>query len=653
MEDSNPAKRESRPAKALLESESIDSPNSKGNHKTLELATLLFVATVVTILYLARVVLIPMALAVLFAFLLAPLVLRLRHIGLGRALSVTIVVISSLFLVFVITAGVTTQLAELAQRLPEYQQNVDAKLESVRNSGGVLVTRVIKLVRDINEQLLPPTQGTTEPLPNGEKPVAVEIRRVPFYPIEAMQHILGPVLNVALMASIVVVFVIFILLQREDLRDRLLRLAGESSLQLATQVLDDAALRVSRYLVAQLVINVSFGILAGIGLYFVGVPDPFLWGALAALLRYIPYLGIWIAGALPIAVVFAVDPGWIKIPAIILLYLCIDLLMYNIVEPLLYGTSTGISPIAILVAAVFWTWLWGPVGLLLATPLTVCVVVIGRYVPNFEFLSVLLSDERVLPVHMRFYQRLLALDLEEATEIADRSLKKHDLEGVYDSVIIPSLSLAEAERHRGQLEGVRQKFIFQSARMLVEDLAERADAMVQGETKSGAEKITAAPMATADPETQVLCIPARDEADEIGGLMLARLLRRNGIAVSVMRLGTLDGDYQEEIDRHKVKVACVVSVPPFGSVQARRICRKLRSQYNEIRIVAAILTERAEEKLQRKPAMDADETASSIRQALKATIALLAPPNDAAREPDRAGDEYNYPLEEPWQQERN
>ena len=431
MEDSNPVtNQETRPAKTLLESESIDSPNSKGNHKTLELATLLFVATVVTILYLARVVLIPMALAVLFAFLLAPLVLRLRHIGLGRALSVTIVVISSLFLVFVITAGVTTQLAELAQRLPEYQQNVDAKLESVRNSGGVLVTRVIKLVRDINEQLLPPTQGTTEPLPNGEKPVAVEIRRVPFYPIEAMQHILGPVLNVALMASIVVVFVIFILLQREDLRDRLLRLAGESRLQLATQVLDDAALRVSRYLVAQLVINVSFGILAGIGLYFVGVPDPFLWGALAALLRYIPYLGIWIAGALPIAVVFAVDPGWIKIPAIILLYFCIDLLMYNIVEPLLYGTSTGISPIAILVAAVFWTWLWGPVGLLLATPLTVCVVVIGRYVPNFEFLSVLLSDERVLPVHMRFYQRLLALDLEEATEIADRSLKKHDLGGV-------------------------------------------------------------------------------------------------------------------------------------------------------------------------------------------------------------------------------
>jgi len=198
------------------------------------------------------------------------------------------------------------------------------------------------------------------------------------------------------------------------------------------------------------------------------------------------------------------------------------------------------------------------------------------------------------------------------------------------------------------LEGVRQKFIFQSARMLVEDLAERADAMVQGETNGGAEKVTAAPKVTADSNTQVLCIPARDEADEIGAQMLMQLLRRKGIAASVMRLGTLDGDYQEEIDREKVKVACVVSVPPFGSVQTRRICRKLRSQYSEIRIVAAILTEQDVEKLQRKlSAMDAEETTSSLQMALSAAITQLAPPNDAAREADRAGDECNYHLEKP------
>jgi predicted PurR-regulated permease PerM len=629
---------ESRPGKALRGSESAATPNSKGTHKTLELATLLSVVTVVAILYLARVILIPMALAVLLAFLLAPLVLRLRRIGLGRAPAVTIVVISSLFLIFVITASVTTQLTELAQRLPEYQQNVKDKLESVRRSGGGLVTRAFQLVRNINEQLLPPTQGATEPLPGGEKPVPVEIRRVPFNPIEAMQQVLGSVLNIALIASVVVVFVIFILLQKEDLRDRLLRLAGESRLHLATQVLDDAALRVSRYLVAQLVINVSFGILAGIGLYFIKVPDPFLWGALAALLRYIPYLGIWLAAALPIAVVFAVDPGWIKIPAIIALYFCIDLLMYNVAEPILYGTSTGISPMAILVAAVFWTWLWGPVGLLLSTPLTVCVVVIGRYVPNFEFLSVLLSDEQVLPAHMKFYQRLLALDVEEATEIAEQFLKGHPLEEVYDLVIIPALSMAEAERHRGQLDDLRQKFIFQSTRMLVEDLAERAGEIMQEGTKDGTDKIPTTAKVSTDAGAQVLCIPARDEADAISALMLAQLLRRNGIAARELPFGTLNGDYREEIDRHRPRVACVTSIPPFGFVAVRHVCRRLRSQVRETRIVAAVLTEQSAEMLKKKPhAVDADESASSLQQAVSAAKALLACSDDAARKVAGAG----------------
>src|SRR6266478_9768 len=472
-------------------------------------ATLLTLVVVVAALYFARAVFIPLALAVLLAFLLAPLVVRLRHWGLGRVPSTMIVVLFSFLMIAIIGGVMTSQLADLAHKMPVYEQNISRKLESLKTSGGGMISRITRVARNVTEALTPtPVPAKTQP--GEERPVPVEIRRTSFSPLEVIRNVLGSVLNVVLTAAIVIVFVIFLLFPREDLRDRLIRLLGAGSVNVTTQALDEAAQRVSRYLLALLGVNIAYGLVVGIGLYFIGVPNPLLWGLMAGLLRYIPYLGIWIAAAMPAAVAFGVEPGWVQAIIIFGLYLGVDLLIYNFVEPQLYGTSTGISPIAILVAAVFWTWLWGPVGLLLATPLTVCLVVLGRYVPSLEFLSVLLSDEPVLAPETRFYQRLLAMDVEEATEVAEEFLKDKSLEALDDEVLIPALTLAERDRHRGKLDDTHEQFVLQNTRLLAEDMAERAEDLIAGNktAKARAGNGETAHHTNRSPPTegQVLCI---------------------------------------------------------------------------------------------------------------------------------------------------
>jgi hypothetical protein len=416
------------------------------------------------------------------------------------------------------------------------------------------------------------------------------------------------------------------LIQKEDLRDRLIRLIGAGRVNVTTQALDDAAQRLSHYLLAQAGINIAFGILAGMVLYFIGVPNPLLWGLCAALLRYIPYLGIWVAACLPAMMAFAVEPGWVKVPIIFGTYLGIDLLMYNFAEPFLYGNTTGISPIAILVAAVFWTWLWGPVGLFLATPLTVCVVVIGRYVPSMEFLSILLGDEPVLKPETRFYQRMLAMNLDEATELAEDYLKGKSLEQLDDCVIIPALSLAEEDRHRGRLDEEREQFLFQNTRLLVEDITERADNLIAGNSSTRKQNDTEreSQSMASNEYPSVLCIPARDEADEIAALMLEQLLGKRGIRAKVLSCAGLLGECIQKVEEEKPGVVCVAAVPPFGYVHARYLCRRLRNRFPDLKVVAAILTEGDVNELKkRQPAVPADEIGSSLAQALAAILSLL------------------------------
>jgi hypothetical protein len=349
----------------------------------------------------------------------------------------------------------------------------------------------------------------------------------------------------------------------------------------------------------------------------------------AMLCRYIPYLGIWVAATLPALLVFAVDPGWVKVPIIFGLYGGIDLVMYNFVEPYLYGNSTGLTPVAILVAAVFWTWLWGPVGLLLATPLTLCLAVTGRYVPSLEFLRILLTDEPVLRPHARFYQRLLAENLEEATELAEDFLKGKSLEELGDCVIVPALSLIEEDRHRGHVDLEKQKTIFQNLRFLIDDVAERSDELIAAgkEKKSEPDHEVAASARGAEPareQASVVCVPARDEADEIAALLLERILARRSVALKILSCSSLAGECIEELKQTGAGVACVTVVPPFGQVNGRYMCRRLRAQFPDLKLIGAILTERPAEELKaRNPAIVADELTTSLKQTVTAVLSYL------------------------------
>src|SRR5579862_7751102 len=494
--------------------------------------TLISVVIVVAILYFARVVLIPLALAVLFAFLLGPIVMWLRHRGIGRVPAVLIVVHLAFAVLAALGFLLAIQLTELGHKMPEYEQNIHNKMKSIRDSSSGVIGRFSRFMHDFNQELSTPTSGG-KPAPDDQKPVPVEIQHGPFSSLEMAPKVLGSLAGLLLIEKKVIVFVIFMLLQKEDLRDRVIRLAGSGRLNVTTKALDEAGERVSRYLLAQLVVNVCFGIPAGVALYFLGVPNPILWGMLAALFRYIPYLGIWIAAVMPAAVLFAVDPGWEKPFLIFGIYFGIDLLMYNVVEPWVYGNTTGMTPLAILIAAVFWTWLWGPVGLLLATPLTVCLAVLGRYVPSLRFLGVLLSDEPVLSPEKRFYQRLLAEDVEEAVEIAEEFLKENSPEKLYDTVIVPALSIAEEHRRAGRLDEEQGRALFRDALLIVEDLGARSLEIVNKEASDNRVEGRGTTRRESS-ETQVLSLPARSEADEIAALMLAQLLEIRGIRTKAL-----------------------------------------------------------------------------------------------------------------------
>ena len=401
----------------------------------------------------------------------------------------------------------------LAPKMPEYQANIEAKLQVVN---GYFSSALSKLARSAEDagQNLPQAQQANAPRGTEEWPYSVRVLSQPVSPLQLLGQTFGTLVEVLGLASIVVILVVFFLIRREDLRDRFIRLAGKSHATVTTQMLADAATRVSRYLSMLFLINTSFGIVVGIGLYLIGVPNAILWGILATTLRFVPYIGPWIAAVPPICLAMAISAGWLA-PALTLgLFAAVELFCGNIVEPWLYGKGTGVSAVAVLVAAVFWTWLWGVVGLLLATPLTVCLLVIGKHIPQLSFLHILLGNEPVFEPKTQVYHRLLAGDQEEATELVDDALEKKPLVEVYDTLLIPALALAETDWHRGDLDEGRHTFILQSLREMIQ---ERADDEQELPAKDG--------VTDGDPRPPcILCLPARDEADEIAAMMLAQLL---------------------------------------------------------------------------------------------------------------------------------
>ena len=578
---------------------------------------------VIGALYLGQDILIPLALALLLSFMLAPIVIRLRRWGLGRIPSVLAVVVLLLVGLLGLGSIVASQVVHLADNLPRYEWNLRAKIRDLRiavPSGGV-VERTSDMLRDLGEELQEATQPKDEGKPGAAKepakPVPVQVQRPAPPPLQTLRELGGPLIGPIATAGLVLVFVIFMLLQREDLRDRLIRLVGASDVARTTEAMNDAARRISRYLLMQLVINVLYGIPVGVGLYFIGVPNPVLWGLLATILRFIPYVGPVIAALVPIALSFAVAPGWTVPLMTIALFVTLELFSNNVLEPWLYGASTGLSPVAVLVAAVFWTTLWGPVGLLLSTPLTVCLVVLGRHVPQLGFFDVLLGDEPALAPELKFYQRLLARDPDEATELAEEYLEDEPLDSLYQAVIMPALALAEQDRLRGSLDRETVQGIGEDTIGIVDYLREEEE----GEGAPDDEAAREAPLrgAPGDP-VPVLCIGARNGLDEAAAAMLGHLLERAGVRVATVPRQDVAGRNLARLPRHGVALICLSYVNPGATQHAQRLSRRLRHHFgDQARIMVGLWTaELAQEARQELlEATAADLLVTSLRQAVR------------------------------------
>jgi predicted PurR-regulated permease PerM/GAF domain-containing protein len=546
-------------------------------------------------LYFGRDIFIPFALAVLLSFAVTPLVNWLRRLRLPRIAAVIIAVALAFVLIGGIAFVVGRQVVQLANNLPSYQTTITEKIRSLQASspGGGVVDKVTTTIQDLSKELSNDDKASDKPseqpgrtlggTPAPQEPVTVRLARDEAQPLEIIQTIVGPLLAPLATAGLVVIFVIFVLLEQEDLRDRFIKLAGAGDLQKSTQALNDAAGRVSRYLLMQLVVNLTYGVPIGTALYLIGVPNAVLWGLLAAVLRFVPYLGPFLAALFPIALAFAVDPGWSMLLWVIGLFLLAELVSNNVIEPWLYGSSTGLSSLAIIMAAIFWTTLWGPVGLFLATPLTVCLVVIGRYVPQLEFLGVLLGSDPVLAPEERLYQRLLAGNLEEAVEMAEDYVDENSSRAFYDHVAIPALRLAENDRQRSTTDVNYRRLVATTASCMVKEIAEHVQGKQAGSGSTGNAQDQSPPPASGTP---VLCIAGRTELDRAAAEMVAQVLEEKGVGARVLPPIAVTEGALAQLDLTGVEVVCLSYLHPQPQVFARYICRRLRRRAPRVRLVA-------------------------------------------------------------------
>ena len=536
--------------------------------RTIEtLATLLVFVITVSILYLGREIFVPISIAVLMSFVLSPLCRILRHSGFNRLLSVWTVVLVTLLVAAGLSAVLTRQVTELAANAPKYQEVVTHKIESVRQmmSNSPTLDKVFATIDGIGAMLphgQPQAGGGSDPrmrlqtaqTQQGQQPVPVEIREPTPGALAILQTVAGTALSPLATTAIVAIFTIFILLQREDLRDRFIRLVGSHDLQRTTVAMTDAAKRLSRYFLIQMLINTGFGVLVAVGLTIIGVPSPVLWGIVSLLMRFVPYVGSVISAVLPIALAAAVDPGWSMVFETMALFGIAEPLVGQVVEPMLYGHNTGISPIAVIVSATFWTWLWGPIGLVLSTPLTVCLVVLGRHVDRLEFLDIIFGDAPALTPIESFYQRLLAGDSSEISDQAEQYLQEHRLLDYYQDVAMQALLLAQVDVRRGVLDASRQTRIRDTIAELIEDLDDHVDVAPTPEPQPDDEPYASLGnlRRQAGPETPrrrdpptssisdgelpadwaampVVCLAGRSALDEAAAALLAQVLRKNGL----------------------------------------------------------------------------------------------------------------------------
>ena len=554
------------------------------------------IVTTVAALYFGREVFLPIAIALLLTFALAPLVSLLKRVGIPRLPAVIASVLGAFAALALFSFIVATQVSELAQNIPVYQTNILAKIRSLKETGvgGGIIARLSGVVERVGQEI--DRQDATLPAATADKPqrdpVPVEIVSRE-KPLEVLQNIVGPLISPLGSAGLIVIVVIFMLLEREDLRDRFIRLVGYGDLHRTTEALRDAGKRVGRYLLMQLVVNIVYAIPITVGLWVLGIPNALLWGLLALALRFVPYIGPAIGMLLPLFLALAVAPGWSLVLWTAGLFVVMELVTGNVVEPWLYGSRTGLSPLAIIVAAIFWTWLWGPLGLVLSTPLTVCLVVLGRHVPQFEFLDVLFGNEPVLEPHARLYQRLLAGDPDEATDHAEEMLEEKYLVEFYDKVAIPALLLGERDRVRGVMGDLQRRQVSASALTLVanldEDAQEEADEedgpIVTGEAGDDGE-------AAGEDEAElpdgagmsVLCSGGRGELDDAAAAMLAQVLEVQGATVSKAGFADMEPSSIRSLELANIDTVVVGFLNRDSVKHARFLVRRLKRAKAALRV---------------------------------------------------------------------
>jgi predicted PurR-regulated permease PerM len=558
------------------------------------LINLAVAALIIAALYFGREILVPVALAVLLSFVLAPFVIRLHSWRIPRTVSVLVVVFIGFSIIFSLGGLMVSQASRLAAKLPGYQQTLSDKIESLRGlmGGSGTLEQASTVLKQLGTELqhpdVPnqPDNGLAGQPP--VKPIPVEVKQPDPGALTTLVAIIEPLLSPLTTTGIVVIFVVFILLQREDLRNRVVRLAGSGDIQRTTAALDDAGKRLSKLFLTQVAFNAVFGLVIGIGLELIGVPSAPLWGLIAMILRFVPYIGALISAVFPLILAAAVGSGWEMLVFTAALFAFSELLAGQVLEPLIFGHSSGLSPVAIILSASFWTWLWGPVGLVLATPLTVCLVVVGRHVDRLKFLDIMLGDRPPLTPPQLVYQRMLAGDPIEAVEQAHDHLKNASLEDYYDKILLKGLRLAEVDSRLGHLSEERLDLIVSTVGEMVADLEAHHDAeatnVVSADTTSSLGALIAVEQTndkhilTSDKwkaPRSVLCIPGSGKLDEAAALVLAQILRRHGYGAASEKADALSMSKFFSLDLTETSLICVCYVDRPSSARIQYAVRRL------------------------------------------------------------------------------
>jgi len=514
----------------------------------------------------ARDVLIPIALAMLLVFVLSPVTDALQRWRFGRVTSVLVVVVLAFSLLGGAAWALSQQVSTLGGEIPKYSAAVKEKVAGWRRHGaGRLLGHVRSSVDEVVDEI-----QKIEPPSRREKPSPVVIQGTDKSPLETITAVAAPLTTIGFVA----ILIVFMLLERVELRNRFIRLVGYGHLTLTTKALDEAGERISRYLLGQFMVNGGLALVFGLGLSGIGVPYAFVWGVLLGMLRFIPYVGVWLGVLPPILIGLATFDGWTKPLLVVGLFAALELAVSGFIEPVLYSQRAGVSKVALLTAIAFWTWLWGPVGLVLATPLTVCLVVLAKYVPEMDFVAILFGDEPALETSVSYYQRLIAEDLDEARDIVDEFIESHPRQTVYDELFVPALVTAKRDRSRGRLSEEGEAYVVHATRDIVEDL-----------TPPEPPTVEAANATTPGAVVRVLGCPARDRADELALVMVRQLLDPARFEMETVSAEVLSSEVVALVETARPDVICVSALPTGGLAQARYLCKRLRARYADVKIL--------------------------------------------------------------------